>query len=90
MSALLPDSIEQLLQQVPETEMKAMIQERVLELLRNDFNFLINSLYRMDIKESIFNEAMAQPTENQIAQALAEAIYNREIQKAESRRKNKQ
>ncbi len=65
------------------------IRKRVLELLINDRPHLMHSLYRLDINERLFNEAMALMDPEKIAQRIAELILDREIQKAESRRKYK-
>ena len=51
-------------------------------LLREDFTRLVNTLYRIDVRERDFHAAMQAATP---AEALAEAILNRLIEKAETR-----
>ncbi|RMG61407.1 MAG: hypothetical protein D6722_19755 [Bacteroidetes bacterium] len=51
-------------------------------LLREDYARLINTLYRIDVREQDFLSAMQQA---QPAEAVAEAILNRLIEKAETR-----
>jgi hypothetical protein len=64
------------------------IQERVLYLLQQDMPFLLNSLYRMDVPESRLQQAMKHHTDlSSVASDLAEAIYNRELQKQITRKK---
>lgn len=86
---LIPEESKDQILNLPETEMLARIQERVLFLLKNDFNHLVQSLYRLDIPEKAFNQAMEQKSEALVAEFLSRIIYQRELQKAESRRKYK-
>jgi hypothetical protein len=56
-------------------------------LLDQDFQRLINSMYRIDLPESTFKEILANEKPDQIASSLASAILGRELQKAELRQK---
>lgn len=56
-------------------------------LINNDFNKLLNVLYRIDISETKSKEAFAVKDPNEIGRNLADLIIEREIQKIESRKK---
>jgi hypothetical protein len=49
--------------------------------------FLMHILYRLDVSESKVNKAFNSPDPSKIARELSCLILEREIQKAESRRK---
>ena len=61
--------------------------ERILGLLRDNPDKLFSALYVLDISERITREAMAAPTIQDKAAALAKAILDRETQKIATRRK---
>ncbi len=61
--------------------------ERILYLLQYRPQKLLSSLYILDIGENTYNRAMEQDTMQDRAWALAEAIYDRETEKIELRRK---
>jgi len=63
------------------------LSERVLYLLTYKPQKLLSALYILDIGESAYNQAMEQDTMTDRAWALAEAIYDRESEKIELRRK---
>jgi len=89
MNTFLPENFSDELNPLPEQEVKALIRDRVLILLQEDFSFLVNSLYRLDIPERTFQAALELSSSEEIAESLANAIYDREIEKAESRRKHR-
>jgi len=89
MTTFLPENFSDELNPLPQQEVKALIRDRVLVLLQEDFSFLVNSLYRLDIPERTFQAALELSSSQEIAESLATAIYNREIEKAESRRKHR-
>lgn len=57
---------------------------RVAYLLNNDFNALVNLLYRIDVYESKAKSCFGQPNDK-IAECLAQLIWERQIQKARTR-----
>lgn len=63
------------------------LEERILDLLKNNPNKLLGTLYVLDISERTYNEAMRQDGMEARAHALAEAILRRESQKIETRRR---
>jgi hypothetical protein len=70
-----------------EESLKQVVQEKVRDWLKHDFNFLVNALYRLDIPEAKFQAALALESEEAIVQRLTEEILRREQQKRESRAK---
>lgn len=63
------------------------LSERILYLLQYKPQKLLSALYILDVGESTYNRAMDQDTMTDRAWALAEAIYDRETEKIEMRRK---
>ena len=63
------------------------LSERILYLLQYRPQKLLSSLYILDIGEEAYNRAMEQDTMQDRAWALSEAIYDRETEKIELRRK---
>jgi hypothetical protein len=58
---------------------------RVLEMLRFEFEQLVEVLYRIDVSEEKAKRAFLHTSEIEIAQELAHLIIEREYQKAEMR-----
>lgn len=69
----------------PEKEVLKYLTRVVKYLLDNDFNRLLNSLYRIDVSESKVNEIIELSGPDDLPETLAEAILEREKQKAEFR-----
>ena len=63
--------------------------DRVRFLLKHDFDKLIAALYLLDVPETRFNEAMAAEGLEGKAGALADAIWDRELEKLHLRRRYK-
>jgi len=73
-------------------ELREKLKTVIAYLLQNDFNRLINAMYRLDVKESLFHEAMKQDDPVMIVERLADIIFEREWQKVQTRlyyKKNK-
>lgn len=73
-------------------ELKEKLKVVILHLLKNDFHRLVNAMYRLDIKESLFHEAMNQDDPVKMIDQLADIIFEREWQKVQTRlfyKKNK-
>lgn len=60
------------------------LEENVYSLLQNDFNRLINILYRIDVYESKAKECFGKQN-REIAKCLAQLIWERQLQKAKTR-----
>ena len=56
----------------------------VLDLLQHDFNALVNLLYRIDVPEKTSKACFGQEN-HLIAKCLAELIWQRQLQKAQTR-----
>lgn len=60
------------------------LEENVYSLLQNDFNRLINILYRIDVYESKAKECFGKQN-REIAKCLAQLIWERQLLKAKTR-----
>lgn len=58
------------------------LRARIQDWLDNDFTHLLNLMYRLDIGEQSFNDALVAPNPSK---KLAELVLQREIQKARTR-----
>lgn len=63
--------------------------DRVRFLLKHDFDRLTGALYILDVPESRFNAAMGADGLEGKAHALADAIWDRELEKLHTRRRYK-
>lgn len=63
-----------------------LIYRVVQHLISNDFNGLINTLYRIDVSEQKLKKALAKTSEDPAA-LISQMIIERELQKVETRRK---
>jgi hypothetical protein len=57
----------------------------IAHLLQHDFNRLVNAMYRLDVKESLFHEAMNIDDPEQVVDRLADIVFEREWQKVQTR-----
>ena len=55
-------------------------------MLEHNFEKLVGMIYRHDVKESQFREALKAPTLEEQAERLANAVIDRELQKVASRK----
>ncbi len=65
---------------------RQLLVERIGELIQKDFDKLKWILYRIDVSEKKLTEALKN-TEGDPAEIIADQIINRQIEKAESRKK---
>lgn len=70
-------------------ELKRNLKARLKELLNDEFNQLVNAMYRLDVSEARFNQALSAGNQDAIAEQLTEIVLNRELQRLETRRKYK-
>jgi hypothetical protein len=54
-------------------------------LLQHDFHRLVNAMYRLDVKESLFHEAMSLDDPQRIVERIADIVFEREWQKVQTR-----
>ena len=69
----------------PMHDLEVFLEKRLGFLLDNDFERLLNALYRMDISESKVKEILNAKPVKEITKALTEAVISREIQKVKTR-----
>lgn len=69
---------------VSQNDVRFWLEERVLHLLNNDFNALVNLLYRIDVYESKAKTCFGKQN-REIAECLAELIWERQMEKAKRR-----
>ncbi len=65
--------------------LKARLKIFILDLLQHDFEHLCNLMYRHDVKESLFNEALMLANDSLRAEVIADLVIDRELQKVASR-----
>ncbi len=65
--------------------MRKRLQLFVADLLANDFEQLCALMYRHDVNENAFNQALSFSTDEERTAAIAELVIQREMQKMETR-----
>lgn len=69
----------------------AILREKLIEvinlLLQKDYQRLVNAMYRLDIDERLFREAISGMHSPNVAARLADLVINRELEKINTRRK---
>ncbi len=81
-------------QQIPATyfeslsgdELSKRLKVFILDLLQHDFHRLCNLIYRHDVAESKFNQALSNSDIEVQAAAIAQLVIEREMQKIASRK----
>lgn len=68
-------------------EFRVYLTEKMKDLLDNNFNLLINTLYRIDISEKKLSGLFASKNKESIPERLAELIIERQIQKINFRKR---
>jgi hypothetical protein len=66
-------------------ELKEKLEKIVAYLLDNDFERLLNAMYRLDINEEKFKLAISGLSGDSISKEITELIINREIKKLKTR-----
>ena len=66
-------------------ELKSKLEKIIAYLLDNEFERLLNAMYRLDINENKFKEALAFNGIQDISERITELIIEREVQKIETR-----
>jgi aminoglycoside/choline kinase family phosphotransferase len=66
-------------------QLKAYLTEQLVYMLHYEMEKLMGILYRIDVREQHVKNAFAQHNPKLIAPLLAEAIVQRELEKAQSR-----
>lgn len=68
-------------------ELKSRLTRIVSYLLDNDFERLLQAMYRIDISERKFKAALNLNPASEVASSIAQLIIERELQKVATRRK---
>ncbi len=68
-----------------EQDLLDLLRQRIEYLLINDFSKLLNIMYRLDIPEEKFKQAMAENGMPAMADRIAQLVLEREIQKIKIR-----
>lgn len=66
-------------------DLRHKLEKIVAYLLDNDFERLLNAMYRLDIDEEKFKKAVSGTDGKNISREIAELIVSREIQKLKTR-----
>ncbi len=56
-------------------------------LMQSDFQRLLNAMYRLDIDEKLFRDALSDVHSPSVAGRLADLVINRELEKIKTRKK---
>lgn len=62
----------------------AALEAQVRHMLADEFERLVQTMYRLDVSEARFRQALALPDRDQQAAALATVIWERELQRLET------
>ena len=68
-------------------ELKKVLIERITYMLDHEYDKLVNALYRIDLDESKLHELFSGKNREYIPSALADMIFERQIQKIDLRKK---
>lgn len=71
-------------------QLKAFLSEKLKDMLDNNFDLLVNTLYRIDVNEEKLTELFGSKNRTYIPEALADLIIERQIQKIHFRKKYKE
>ncbi|GAB4326886.1 MAG: hypothetical protein OHK0038_00390 [Flammeovirgaceae bacterium] len=85
--AVIPEGVYGLEKYEFQREMFKAVTLRVLEMMKYEFEQLVDALYRIDVSEEMAKKAFLNNSEIEIAQELARLIIERESQKVQTRMK---
>ena len=71
-------------------QLKIYLTEKLKDLLDNNYNLLVNTLYLIDVNEDKLNELFGSKNRTYIPSALADLIIERQLQKIHFRKKYKE
>ena len=67
-------------------KLRQFLKQQISFLLDHEFERLLQAMYRMDVSETAFKEALALPTGPDIVERLTDLVLEREMQKIATRR----
>ncbi len=71
-------------------QLKEYLTKKISELIDNNFDKLINTLYRIDVDEDKLQLAFVDKNKSMLPEAIAGLIIERQLQKIEMRKKYKE
>lgn len=71
-------------------QFKSFLSEKLKDMLDNNFDLLVNTLYLIDVNEEKLNELFGAKDRTFIPEALADLIIQRQLQKIHFRKKYKE
>ena len=71
-------------------ELRIYLTGKLEDMLDNNYNLLVNTLYRIDVNEEKLNELFGSKNRAYIPSALADLIIERQLQKIHFRKKYKE
>jgi hypothetical protein len=71
-------------------QLKIYLTEKLKDMLDNNYDQLVNMLYRIDVSEEKLNELFGSKNRTYIPSALADLIIERQLQKIHFRKKYKE
>jgi hypothetical protein len=71
-------------------QLKYYLTEKLKDMLENNFNLLVNTLYRIDVNEQKLNELFGGKNRVSIPTTLTDLIIERQLQKIHFRRRYKE
>lgn len=80
-------------QNVDSTDLEVLriaLEISIKNLLSDDFEALVQLMYRIDVNESKFHQSMSLPSLDEKAHAISHLVLNRELQRIEFRKKYSQ
>ena len=66
--------------------LRQRLKQQISFLLDHEFERLLQAMYRMDVSEPAFKEALTLPTGPEIVERLTDLVLEREMQKVATRR----
>ena len=71
-------------------QLKEYLTKKISELMDNNFDKLVNTLYRIDVSEQKLQEAFSDKNKQILPETIAGLIIERQLQKIELRKKYKE
>ncbi len=70
-------------------DLHLILSKRIRELLDNNIEKLLYILYRIDVSQKKTDDLFNNPSKDEIAFLIADAVINRQLQKVQTRKKYK-